>query len=410
MYKLIALYLLAILGIFIEPDFLGSVGNILFKLVILSGISYLIYDVWNEKGETEEDPTEQITSAVEEVHDPLIESFFEKITTRIDHFFKQDRAFHDFLTGQFNLCRQYSAASNGYLIYKNSSNSGFLLLSEAPYALNAEKANSFLALISLVDKNSGVLIENQLSDANSLFSFYDKESYRPNSLLAFKTTIDAQQSLYWFFDASEKDFFNPQDRAVYERISENTAFGTIRALENQELKDIHNRHNRALNFSKQLNQAQSAEECLTLLSDHLVEFFEASKLTIALRSDNEKAKIYKSIGVDDPFKQGEEFSINEGLNGWVILKNKPYLIDNIDKGEYFIPRFTRSEKTNYSLRSFLSVPIPGADEAMGMITLEDKTENKFTEEDKQNLMTCADILSAGLRRFSDINKEQLEEQ
>jgi hypothetical protein len=142
-YKLIALYLLAILGIFIEPDFLGSVGNILFKLVILSGISYLIYDVWNEKGETEEDPTEQITSAVEEVHDPLIESFFEKITTRIDHFFKQDRAFHDFLTGQFNLCRQYSAASNGYLIYKNSSNSGFLLLSEAPYALNAEKANSF---------------------------------------------------------------------------------------------------------------------------------------------------------------------------------------------------------------------------------------------------------------------------
>ncbi len=410
MYKLIALYLLAIVGIFIEPDFLGSVGNVLLKLLILGGISYLIYDVWNDKGESEAAQDEKDISAIEDVQDPLIESFFEKITTRLDHFYKQDQLFNDFLSSQFKICRQYSAATNGYLIYKHIANSGSLLLSEAPYATNANKANSFLGLISLVDKSKGVLIENQLSDANSLFSFYDKETYQPNSLLAFKTSIDAQQSLYWFFDASEKDFFNSQDRTVYERFSRNTAFGTIRALENQELKIIHSNHTRALHFAKQLNNAQNTEESLDMLSDHLVEFFEASKLTIALRTDNEKAIICKSIGVDDPFKQGEEFSINEGLNGWVILKNKPYLIDNIDKGEYFIPRFNRSEKTNYSLRSFLSVPIPGEVEALGMITLEDKTENKFTEEDKQNLMTCAEIFSAGLRRFSDIKKEQLEEQ
>jgi len=113
------------------------------------------------------------------------------------------------------------------------------------------------------------------------------------------------------------------------------------------------------------------------------------------------ATIEKSVGLDDPFKQGYEFSLNEGLNGWVILKNKPYLIDNIDKGEYFIPRFVRSEKTNYSLRSFLSVPIQAENGALGMITLEDKTENKYTEKDKHSLMQFADILATALGRYTE---------
>ncbi len=410
MYKLIALYLLAILGIFIEPDFLGSVGNILLKLIILGGISYLIYDVWNEKEEAEKGSAEDPALARPATDAPTMEPIFENISVRLDYYFQHDPGFRNFLTGQFSICRRYTAASNGYLIYKDSDKNGRVLHYEAPYALHAEEPNAFITLMALADQHNGILIENQLHNADALFSFYTTEAYTPRALLAFKTELNAHQRLYWFFDAPENDFFNVQDKAVFEIINNDTAFGTISALEKQELNQRHATHLRALDVAKELNRAESTEECIDLISDHLVVFFEASKLTIALRTDEEKAVIYKSIGIEDPFKQGSEFSLNEGLNGWVIIKNKPYLIDNIDKGEYFIPRFTRSEKTNYSLRSFLSVPIPGENEALGMITLEDKTENKFSEEDKQNLITCADILSAGLKRFLKINKEQLEEE
>jgi len=400
-YKLIALYLLAILGIFVEPGFLGALGNILFKLLILGGISFLIYDVWNDK-DKERTAAVEPEKVAEKSAAPSPKPIFENLNTELDSIFSQDQDFQDFLVNQFIICRRYTVASNGFLVYTNNANSGRLLYKEAPHALNPEKPNAFLALISLADKSNAILIENNLSETNSLFSFYSGDSYHPVSLLAFKTPIDAQQNLYWFFDANEADFFNTQDKNIFEKISKETGFGIVNALKNHSLQLVAADYQNALKLAKQLNRATSEQACLELISNHLIDHFEASKLTIALRkSEEEMATIEKSVGLDDPFKQGYEFSLNEGLNGWVILKNKPYLIDNIDKGEYFIPRFVRSEKTNYSLRSFLSVPIQAENGALGMITLEDKTENKYTEKDKHSLMQFADILATALGRYTE---------
>ena len=158
-----------------------------------------------------------------------------------------------------------------------------------------------------------------------------------------------------------------------------------------------------------MNTAKDFEACINYFSEFIVNAFEASKLTIAIRESNtETAVIQKSIGIEDSYTKGITFPLNEGLHGWVILKNKPYLIDNIDKGEYFIPRFSRSEKTNYGLRAFLSVPLQLNGEAYGMVSLEDKIEDKYNDNDKNRLISFCTILNSAYKRFEE-NKSEIGE-
>ena len=172
-------------------------------------------------------------------------------------------------------------------------------------------------------------------------------------------------------------------------------------MKNQILEKRFSGEQLKFNLADKLNLSPSLESSIGTFTQFLVDKFEASKLTVALRTSANEAVIQKAIGIEDPFKEGYAFPLDEGLNGWVITKNNAYLIDNIDKGEYFIPRFSRSEKTNYDLRSFLSTPISLDGKALGMITLEDKTENKYNDEDKDRLMLYSAILAKAIRRFQN---------
>ncbi len=399
MYKLIGLYLLAILGIFVEPEFLGSAGNLVFKLLILAGISYLVYKQWNTKPEYDEpeaiQPEKEIPAAVPE---PV----FDTIPVHLAAVFNMNDGLKQFLLNQFSIYWNYTLPQNGFLLYQNGSEKIqiFEQRSNCTFHLNPE--NGFTALIALLGQNEGILIENNLGDAGTIFPFYDLTEYQPQSLLAFRTPLDAQQVLYWFFDAGGSNYFNIQDKPLLLQINTNTAFAVRESLKNQGLIENSKEALHLSNLAHQLNQANNFEQCLDIFTDFIIKEFEASKLTIAIRkADGESATIRKSIGIDDSYKVGATFRLDEGLHGWVILKNKPYLIDNIDKGEYFIPRFSRTEKTNFSLRSFLSVPLQNEDEAFGMVSLENKNEDNYTENDKSRLISFSTILASAFRRYKD---------
>ncbi len=400
MYKLIGLYLLAVIGIFVEPDFLGSTGNIIFKVLILAGISYLVYGQWNDKAEDsapdERNPQPEQQPAV--VPEPV----FDTISTHLGTVLTTNSGLKQFLLNQFSIYWNYTLPQNGFLLYKNGSEGVQLLEKHTNNSLRFNAKPGFTALISLLGQNEGILIENNLADAKALFPFYDFSEYEPQSLLAFRTLVDQQQTLYWFFDAAGINYFNLQDKPILLKINMNTLFSVNEALNNQGLMDNSKEAMHLSNLAHALNQALNFEQCIDIFTDFIINEFEASKFTIAIReTDNESARIRKSIGIDDSYKTGTSFRLDEGLHGWVILKNKPYLIDNIDKGEYFIPRFSRSEKTNYSLRSFLSVPLQEDDEAFGVVSLENKSENKYTENDKSRLKSFSAILASAFRRFKD---------
>lgn len=397
-FKYIGLYLLIILGLFVEPEFLGTVGNILFKVLILAGASYLLYEIWNMKELSEGEKDEALPQALPRSEPP--KPVFESNSARLDHFVQNSDALKTYLENQFTLFWNYTLPHNGYLVFCYRSTPAKIFEQRSNSPVSQMTAMNFSQLYSLLEKSDSILIENNLVDAGALFPFYNQEEYQPRSLLAFKTEINSEQALCWFFDADADNFFNNQDKQLFRQMNSNTLYAITETFQNKGLIEEYSEGQKISELSNQMNQASDFDQCIELFTDFLIDQFQASKFTIALREAGaETAEIKTSIGIDDSTKPGYSFTLSEGLHGWVILKNKPYLIDNIDKGEYFVPRFSRDEKTNYALRSLLSVPLQNGEDAFGMVSLEDKRENQYSEIDKKRLIRFTKILGSAYERF-----------
>ena len=402
MYKLIGLYLLIVIGIFIEFSFLGSVGNILIKIIIAAGISYLLYDYWSAEQDTqeqiEESEAESELKTVPEVKKPL---FFDITSTRFTDLVDQDKYYKDFLENQFMIVWDFIYPKNGFIIYRNSQDKMKIIHENLQPDILIDTNKYPTSLFTLIENKEGILIENKIEQTLNLIPFYQNSDYKPQSVLAFMIQMESGEKLYWFFDSDIVENFNTDDTTTIERVIQNINAITFEALKSFELNKTCLYLDTKFQIAEKLNTAKNTDECLEYFCDFIINNFEASKLTIGMKkvSDSEKAVIKKAIGTDDPFKNGYEFPLDEGLNGFVIMKNKPHLIEDIEKGEYFVPRFSKEEKTNYGLRSYLSVPIEINSNALGMVTLEHKLENRYTLEDKKNLINYSAILANALFRF-----------
>lgn len=402
MKKYVFLYLLIIIGFFIDLPFLGSIGQLLFKVFILLLISWFLFEIWKDRemSNVEADETSFLTEKK-----PQEKLVFENIDGNLAALLKQHQEYLSFLDNQFFIIWNYILPRNGYLFMQDST-SGVLQLIKKNLVpdIHFIEDSSPEAIISLIGDDAQILIENQIEAAGNLVRFYNDDEYRPGSILALRTNLAAPGDLYWLFDHDSPDYFNHEDTAVLERINSSIQLVLQAALKSEKVSDISTRARLNFELASKLNSASSLNMCIDLFADFIITEFEASKLTIATEKLVESGPrrtgiVLKSIGIDDGIKNGFEFPLDEGLNGWVIMKNKPYLLDDIDKGEYFIPRFSRSEKSNFSLRSFLSVPIQLDENAIGMITLEDKQKNKYITEDKERLMEFSAILSKAVQRF-----------
>lgn len=407
MYNYIYLYLLTIAGIFIEFSFLGTVGNFLLKIVIFACISYFLYELWKNRLEADLETTLISTDDQNQAKENSF-AFLDIEPTQLTVLLKNEKKYGEFLVNQFFIIWNFILPHNGYLFYKNSEGSLRLMHKQLQQGLAWHSDFDPSGFSSIIDSKEKILIENNIEPAGKLLPFYGDQDYKPRSLLALTTNFDSSEKLYWIFDADTPDFFNVEDAAVLKSINDNTLSIISAALQNSGLAKEYKNIERKLQIANQLNSVQNLNECIDKFCEILSEEFEASKLTIAvkIRNDNEsnKAVIKKAIGIDDPFKTGYEFALDEGLNGWVILKNKPYLLDDIDKGEFFVPRFSKEEKSNYDLRSFLSIPFQLESEAIGMVTLEHKEINKYNNEHKNRLIDYCNILSFALRRFKGLYK------
>jgi len=161
---------------------------------------------------------------------------------------------------------------------------------------------------------------------------------------------------------------------------------------------------------EQLNEEDSLENILNGLTRACQMVFQYDRISISmLNSDTkETAKIVRVIGQMDEFGEGTEFSVFDGLTGWVIRKNRPLLLADLEKGELFRPRFTREEKSNYELRSFLGVPISYQQSIYGAVSVESKNPDFYSEWDQKILSLMANqiglALSNMLNKPVDMNK------
>ena len=408
MFKFIRIFLLVLIGLFVQFDFLGAAGAVIIKLVLLIGISWELYELWQEQELRKKDTLDEsdvISSApIEEEEKETSISIFDIAIYRLKTLIELEGKYLDFLREQFALIWNLILPHNGYLIYRSENGRLRLLHQKIRAGVDWHFKNDSLPVLDFVDQHNGMLVENTLLDADRIIPFYRDKSYRPQAFLAFSTPFHTEEKLYWIFDADSNDFFNNEDVPVILSINGNIQNMLELALKEKKLEDFYLYEQDKVEIAKALNVSQTLDQAVEAFAQFLTKQFEASKLTIAFRTEGNKAVIHKSIGLDDPFKQGYEFVLDEGLNGWVIMKNKPYLIDNIDKGDYFIPRFSRSEKTNYGIKCFLSVPIEQENAAIGLVTLEHKQDNKYKELDKERLKTFTEIFAQTVNRIKQEEK------
>ena len=214
--------------------------------------------------------------------------------------------------------------------------------------------------------------------------------------------VEAEAPLFFIFDAAAKDNFNVGDQPLFEKIRDNTAIFILNRLKAYSLLSTLKIKEKLMKLAVELNSSKTITQALERFAQAIAHQFEASRLTISLyKSNTNNAVIRKVIGQGDEFGEQVEFPLDEGLTGWVISKKKPYVIEDLEKGEYFIPRYSKNEKTNYGFRSFLGVPLMIDDRVYGALTLEHNLPYKYSTTTLNDIKAWVHIFSSTFGRQSN---------
>jgi len=400
MARTIAIIVLSLAGIFIHP-FSPGILDFIFRFLVFAIIVYLLY--LNAK------PTLQIQTKTESTSKKPIKNI---ITNEIneqwslEELLANDNRILKYIMNQADLICGLLIPDNSWLFVSTDNHKISKIFHESYCNIDVDTENiqfESTGIIQLLNERNKILIENNLNKAENLINYYAGADYTAVSVVGIPIQIGENQKLIFVFDSQHKDQFNNEDCNLVEKFAEGIQFLILNRLKAYSLLSSLKISNNLLDFAEELNKCKSISSSINLFAELLSQEYEATRLTICTkRTNSDIALIKKVIGQEDIFMESFEFQIDDGLTGWVISKNKPYLIDNLEKGEYFIPRYTKGEKSNYGLKSFLGIPIQYGDKVFGALTLEHLNAEKYNEEDKLKLMQYVKIFSSTFLRYVNL--------
>ena len=411
MYYYIVILLIALLGFFLGFDFWGETGNTIFRIALFFGLVYTIYKKYQaddpdlrQTGNINHEPQDfpqESTLSLPETNKNLYNDSTEHISLS-ELYNDKDLSLNSFVLSQFELLFSYYLPQNGYIFISNDPENVFLIYKKIKANIVWRDNGTLPNMIKLMQNHgSDILIENNLNPNSSILPYYDSLNYSPGSILGMSSNIIRDQKIYWIFDAPVNGFFNEEESKFPNQVNFITQYVILNLLKQRSaLKELE-REKTYLELNQQLNLAKDLQQMTSKFIDFLSRFFEAHKLSIAFVEKNNKnmAEIVKTIGQMDSIKDGYKFNLDEGLCGKVILNNKPYLLEDIEKDGYFIPRFSNSEKSNFGLRSFLAVPISIDKETVGMLSLEHKTPGAYGNDHKKLLLHYITFYNSAISRY-----------
>jgi transcriptional regulator with GAF, ATPase, and Fis domain len=379
MIRLISIIVLVFLGIFVQP-FRPGIGDFIFRFLIFILIIYLLFNSRFLSGRKKEEFTQAEPATRPDTKINLENQIRQE--WHLKELLAYDERSIRYLINQLEIIASLAFPDNGWIFikhdpqvlkniyYKNFSK--FILSSpQEEYAITG--------LMHILDEKNTIMIENNLNQEKQLINFYSGETYTANSFLGIPVLIEGEAPLFFIFDAAHKENFNIADQTLFEKIRDNTAIFMLNRLKAYSLLSTLKVKEKLMNLAVELNSSKTISQAIEKFSQSIVNQFEASRLTISLcKPKSDLAIIRKVIGQVDEFAENAEFPLDEGLTGWVISKQKPYVIENLEKGEYFIPRYTKTEKTNYGFRSFLGIPLVVEGRVYGALTLEHSLPYKYS--------------------------------
>ncbi len=399
MYKTILIVALCLIGIFVHP-FDPGIIDFIYRFIVFSIIVYLIYNIYQQTRESE---TEPIESFIKPVPAPIKDEFKISDEWHLDELIVGDERTKNYLIDQFDILTGLIFPDSGWIFYKDGDKITVVThksLSDQPVP-DIQKNYPISGLIQILDEKDNIVIENNIDIADNLLPFYKDIDYSVKSFIGIPITLQNREKIFFVFDSHHTEHFNQEDISLFTKLAENTCIWVLNRVNAYALLSNIKNQTKLLDFSKDLNSSKTINSAIEKFALLISNEFEATRLTISLfKKDKNIGVIKKVIGQKDDFEENMEFTLDEGLTGWIISKQKPYLIEDLEKGDYFIPRYSKDEKTNFGFRSFLGVPIMADDQIFGAVTLEHRLANKFIENDKGKIKDFVDIFSTTFLRTS----------
>jgi transcriptional regulator with GAF, ATPase, and Fis domain len=405
--QLIIILFLVFIGIFIKP-FSYGVWDFIYKFIVFVGATYLIYKNFAQGSEENKD-VEQSENIKQRVIPSDINSESNEPWSLSD-LLSEDDSTQQYIKSQFLALAGILIPDQGWIVYKVNEYKLNVIyqISFSDFKLeDIPEQIDLIGLYKIIDERDELLIENNIQNASSSFQYYQDTEYNVSSFLSIPIKISGSEKLFFIFDSATVEQFNKQDTEIIDKIV-NGVQSTIKfRLKSISLLSDLKSNKKLLDFAMQINTCNTISTAIDTLAEFVSAEFEAERLTISSTiQDSDKAVIRKVIGQQDTFTEDFEFELEEGLTGWVIGKDKPYIIEDLEKGEYFIPRYTKEEKSNYGLRSFIGIPFSYDDNVYGALTLEAQQSDKYSNYDKQFLEEITNIFSTIFRR-KNINKKEI---
>lgn len=402
------LLLISVFGFFIDFSFMGQIIDNIIKILLFITLGYLLYKEFFEKKPLRRvvasDPPKPAIS-VPRTQFSIANNIFtdndESISSLIND---ESLSINSLLLSQFEILFTFFMPTNGYIFIENPKNAVNLFFKKLNDVPKWNDSNVTPYIIKLLKNHTDeILVENNLKQESTVLPYYEEDLYKPLSIFAYRIYLSDDQAIYFVFDSGVTGFFNSDDFNVPVQAGFTLQFAIRNAVKLKTTTKMFEEEKLKLNLNTKLNYSSSKEELINNYVEFLSEIFEAHKLTVALVDESNKqvAKILKTIGQVDSIKEGTRFALDEGLCGKVIVNDQIYLLEDIEKDGYFIPRFSKNEKTNYGLRSFLAMPIKldPAGEAIGMVSLEHKNIAAFNVQHKNILKKYTSYFEKALSRF-----------
>jgi signal transduction protein with GAF and PtsI domain len=153
-----------------------------------------------------------------------------------------------------------------------------------------------------------------------------------------------------------------------------------------------------MDLIRSLETVNDQEEAISCFVQHIKGLFHFDRFTLCIK-EGDKGNIRYVFGQIDNMDRGTRFPLDEGINGWILKRNSPIVIEDMEKGNYPRPRYFQNESTNHGLRSFLGIPLGTLEDAWGCISLESREVAKYGESGKEILGVTSLLLQSVLEKI-----------
>lgn len=419
---LYAIVLVALfVGFFLGDYFSGPLSTII-RLGLLGAVAVVLYlfmvpvpdetedpdvdEIPELEGEDEpEKPFEQNNRSVEKRSSVLIENpadiiienekfdFYQEIDRFFRHILKMVKStfvansavifLHDQMLHQLRI--EYAATENNEALHEG------------------DAADIEGTLPGSVFRSREELLERNIPSESQVAGYY-RTPVAIKSFLGVPVQINNSTVGVLAIDSLNEEEFGESDQELLESFQDLISQGFSIMAERERYALVNRSLQAQQALMEKLNKEDGLENILQGFAQACKMVFKFDRFTIAMVNSDTKetAKIVRVIGQKDEFGEGVEFNVFDGLAGWVIRKNQPLLLADLEKGELFRPRFSKEEKSNYELRSFLGVPISYQQSIYGMVSIESKHADFYAEWDQKILALMANQI--GLALSNMLNK------